>query len=288
MHHRLQYFEDNLMNKQARTLPSYKNPPVTEVALRIQFDEIKNFDIIHPGLYYERIKKNDYVNIQTHPPLSPLLEITEKFNGSQEISAEISILQKPPLPRCWFLSSDGNRLIQLQADQFVHNWRKKSGEEPYPRYERIFRTFIDLWEDFLAFAVEQEFGDIKPNHWEVTYVNHIDKGQGWESISDFGNIFSAWSGKSTENYLPTPENIVLNTTYAFPDKQGRLYIIAQRAIRKTDNVECIQLRLIAKGKLNSNQKEDIQNALELGHEWIVQGFTDITTPEAHKIWQREV
>ena len=61
----------------------------------------------------------------------------------------------PPLPRCWFLNDTETRLIQLQADRFIHNWRKVTGKEEYPRYEAIRDEFIDRWDEFCMFLGDQ-------------------------------------------------------------------------------------------------------------------------------------
>ena len=272
------------MAKKTQNLPSYKNPPVTEVVIGVQFDQLQNFSILHHGLYFERIKEN-YPKFEAHPPLSETKEIFGEPSRAVEIVPHFSNM--PPLPRSWFLVADGNKLVQLQQDYFIHNWRKVKGDEKYPRFNNICKEFISLWNDFLKFIQEQKLGNVLLNQWEITYVNHIDKGDIWNSLGDLGNVFNCFTNKFSKKYLPVPEKVVLNSTFAFPEKFGRLYVTLQPAMRKRDNVECLQLRLTAKGRLASNNSKSINQALDLGHEWIVLGFTDLTTNQAHKFWGRE-
>jgi hypothetical protein len=106
-------------------------------------------------------------------------------------------------------------------------------------------------------------------------------------MNDIPNLFPCWSGKSSEGYLPIPENITFNVTYAFPEKLGRLHISLQPAIKMPEGSPLLRLTLTARGKLESSDTESILDSLDLGHEWIVRGFTDFTSSEAHKMWKRK-
>jgi len=256
---------------------------VTEVVIGVQFDQLQNFILQH-GLYYESIKAQ-YPKFEAHPPLSKTKEIFGESSRAAEIVSRFSNI--PPLPRSWFLDADGNKLVQLQEDHFFHNWRKVKGGEEYPRFSNIRKEFISLWHDFLKFTQEQKLGKVKVNQWEITYVNHIVKDDIWNSLSDLGNVFNCFSDKFSKNYLPVPENFVLNSTFSFPEKFGRLYLALQPALRRSDSVEILQLKLTAKGRINSNEPEVLNKSLDMGHEWIVLGFTDITTNNAHNIWKLE-
>jgi hypothetical protein len=45
------------------------------------------------------------------------------------------------------------------------------------------------------------------------------------------------------------------------------------------------LKLAAQARVDST--EQVSDFFDLGHEWIVRGFADITTPDVHKIWERK-
>ena len=271
------------MPKRKRTLPDYDNPPVTEVVISVQFDKLNKFGIVHPGLYWNRIRKN-YPKFEEHPPLQ---SIFEKFDDKEPQVQEVEFSTVPPLPRIWFLDESGNRLVQLQSTRFIHNWRKITGEEDYPRYERIRKEFSELWKDFLNFVSEQKLGEVKPNHWELTYVNHIQKGDGWNSPKDLGKLFPCMSDHNKESFLPEPEHINFKSVYIFPKVLGRLYISFASALRRSDLADIIRLDLTARGRLDSPDTSSIMCGLDNGHEWIVRGFTDFTSSEAHKIWKRK-
>lgn len=272
--------------KERTPLPSYKKPPVTEVVVGVQFNELVNFSSIHYGLYHQRVLEK-YPLFQELAPIDSTFEFFGEDDKVFQASPKTTFYQTPPLRRGWFLEKEQNRLIQLEPEHFFHNWRKVTGQEGYPRYESIKDEFKNLWNDFLDFSKEQNFNEIKVNQWEVTYVNHIDIHEGWETLGDMKNIFSQWSGDTTEGFLPIPEFVEMKERYAFPEQKGRLHISLNRAIRQRDNKECFLFRLTARGRLETSKTDDILDCLDRGREWIVKGFTDLTTTNAHNLWKRE-
>jgi len=273
------------MDSQTKPIPSFKNPPVTEVVLGVQYDKLKSFNSLHYGLYGSKVA-GKYPKYSDRPPLDSTFEL---FGDKQKtFMKEVKMYTMPPLRRGWYIEREKNRLIQLDPEHFFHNWRKITGEESYPRYHEIREEFLGLWGDFISFCKELVSEEIKPNHWEVTYVNHIDKNEGWENLDDLENIFVQWSRKLTDGFLTVPETLEIKQTYAFPEQKGRLHVVLQPAIRHRDNKECLLLRLTARGRLDSSEPETVSRHLDMGREWIVRGFTDLTTPKAHKLWQREV
>jgi len=101
-------------------------------------------------------------------------------------------------------------------------------------------------------------------------------------------VISNWSGGPSGDFLPEPEMVRLNTIFLMPDKRGRLHVIMQPAIRQLDGKEVLQLNLTARGRPKSSTLDDILGWFDLGHEWIVRGFTDFTTREMHTVWRRKV
>jgi uncharacterized protein (TIGR04255 family) len=271
------------MPKAKEPFPYYTKPPVNEVVIGVQFDTLEKFTAVYPGLYWQRIKDR-YPQSSVHSPIATLIETFENL-PDPHVQQHLQLSSTPPLPRCWFLDSAGNQLVQLQPERFLHNWRKVTGEEVYPRYNNILPEFEKLWKDFLDFAASENLGEVKPNQWEVTYVNHIYQGEGWNTLEDANKLFPAWSSESSQDYLPQPERINLDLTYAFPDDLARLHISLTPAYTRKDNRMLLRLNLTARGRLESTDHQSLLRCLGLGHEWIVRGFTDFTSPEAHALWE---
>jgi len=114
-------------------LPDFRKPPVTETVLSLQFEPLGGLTAAHLGLMWQRFRPQ-LPEVEEHPPLPPVFE---KFEPPSPAQVEVTIEEKPPVPRLWFLNPPKTELIQIQVDRFIHNWRKMQGMEPYPHYEPI-------------------------------------------------------------------------------------------------------------------------------------------------------
>lgn len=266
-----------------RPLPDFADPPVIETVLGMQFAPLAEFSIPYLGLYWAKIR-SFYPRCEIQPALVPAFEEFETQRTGSPVGIE---LVSEPTVRCWFIDQSSTRLIQVQKDRFIQNWRKVKGDEVYPRYSRLKPEFRSAWQRFCEFLEEEKLETPDVNQCEVTYVNHIELGKGWRSYGEIQKVVAYWSGTSSGDFLPEPEIVHLNTTYVIPNKRGRLYITMQPAIRQQDAKEVLQLNLTVRGRPSSSQLEDILEWFDLGHEWIVRGFTDFTTKEMHRVWGRK-
>jgi uncharacterized protein (TIGR04255 family) len=269
-------------SSQAHTIRDYDKPPVIETVLSIQFTPIHEFTVLLFGIFWNKIRK-EYPHSEFRPPLGQTKEEFGKFPKSSDLGFE---LVTEPSIRCWFVHADRNQLIQIQKDRFIYNWKKASDEEEYPRYERIKERCLFEWNRFLEFLEEEKLGKPAANQCEVTYVNHIDYEKGWKTFGELSKLISPWSGSYSGTFLPMPETVGLNVSYLLRENQGRLYISMQSVIRARDAKEVLQLSLTARGAPASSTTDDIFRWLDVGHEWVVEGFTDFTTPAFHQRWGR--
>jgi len=267
-------------------LPSFKNPPVTEVVLGVQFDPLEGLTTPHIGEYRRRVVEH-YPHLREMLPLQRSSETFEEPRPKKEPMFSVSAGGLPPLRRCWFVDANGNNMVQLDAEHYCYNWRNNTGTEVYPRYESVRAEFQRVWSDFLEFVSMEDIGEVKANHWEVTYVNHIDRGKAWESLDEFDRRLRIWPSSPPTRFLPPTEAVQITLVYPFPEEKGRLRISAQNAIRKVDEQECVLLKMIAKGRIDSPEVKDVLHYFDLGREWIVRAFADITTDESHALWGKE-
>ena len=125
----------------------------------------------------------------------PLESEVEQFAGThpQRVKISMEIGERPPLPRLWFRNAIGDELIQVQPSRFIKNWRKAEGSEEYPRYDRVIKPAFERdFALFKAFTEDQGLAPLIVNQCEVTYVNHIVCGEGWETMGDVEKVFSMW------------------------------------------------------------------------------------------------
>jgi hypothetical protein len=93
---------------------------------------------------------------------------------------------------------------------------------------------------------------------------------------------------NNRRFLPSPINIAWQTNFTLPEKKGRLTLNLQEAIRTEDKVPLFVLELTARGLGEPSSKNAFREWFDVAHEWIVRGFTDLTTLEVQKVfWERE-
>lgn len=266
-----------------QTLPDFRDPPVNETALSIQFAPVPKFGAQYFGLYWAKIR-HEYTRSQALPPLP---SATEEFEAGSRVPPQfgIQLINEPEL-RCWFWDDTGNRLVQLQHDRLIYNWRQIRGDENYPRYPSIRDALKVEWLRFSDFLEGEHLEKPKVNQCEVIYVNHIEYGKGWNGYGELNRVVAPWSGDSSGTFLPVPERVNMETHYLLPDRLGRLHISMQPVIRGRDTQEVLQIMLTARGAPKSSSIDDIFDWLDLGREWVVKGFADFTTDSMHKIWGR--
>lgn len=252
-------------------LPEFENPPVSEVVCGIVFEPVEQFAIHHVGLFWEVVKDE-----------FPICENAARLGFSP---AQLDL--KDYLPRVWFVCKEQDRLIQLQNDRFFFNWRKTEIEEFYPRYRKIIKAFGDNLGRFKSFLKENNLGSIKPKRCELSYINHIPQGDGWESLGDIAFVFRDFAWDSSERFLPEPDHLEGQAVFLMEKELGTLSIKLQRAERKEDKLPTLRLDISAHGLGEDKSMAAVWSWFEIAHKWIVKGFADVTTKDVQEsCWQR--
>jgi uncharacterized protein (TIGR04255 family) len=262
--------------------PDYDNPPVVETVLSAEFAPVTQWQVPHFGLFWHQIR-HDYPQCEVKPALSSTVE---EFEIPQPKDGDplLQLLDQPPI-RCWFVAD--TTLVQVQNDRLIYNWRKGQSTLPYPRYDTSVRPgFEKLWRQFITFLQGEAIQPPQVVQCEVTYVNHLPRGEGWHSFNDLAAVFPWWSGVKSNAFLPAPEAIRWNISFIMPEKLGRLRVSLVPGVRRSDGREILQLSLTARGNPENSTIEGVLSWFDLGRDWIVRGFTDMTSPDMHRLWQR--
>lgn len=277
------------MPQRPAKLPDFKNPPLVEVAMSVQFDELSNFRSVHAGLLWEKFRKK-FPQFAEQPEIPPKFET---FGGKRQSLTRPQIklvhAQTPSVPRYWFLDKNGNELIQFQQNKFVHNWRKNNNRSlQYPRYEHIRSKFSAELRKINAFLRENELGKIVPNQAEITYVNMIELPGNRDPWTNFGTVFNHWTNNRYQSKFGNLEHSNFSMQFVSNDENGdpfgRLYTSASPAV--SDEHYCIRFELVFRG---SPKKQNVKSTLELldaGREKIIFAFAEMTTPALHRHWER--
>jgi uncharacterized protein (TIGR04255 family) len=255
---------------------------VIETLLSVQFAQLEKFSIPYFGLFWNEIREA-YPGHAIKPPLGQQVEQFGAPPGPPTLGFAIT---QEPLARCWFISREDDQLIQVQRDRFIRNWRKGPQTPEYPEYSVLRPRFEADWLRFVRFLEREQLGRPEVNQCEVSYINHIPIGAGESSFGKLEGVLKILSDNPNRGFLPEPEILVLNTSYIMHDKRGRLYVSLNPAIRLDDGERVLQLTLTARGRPASTSHADVMAWLDLGHEWVVNSFADLTTRSMHDRWER--
>jgi uncharacterized protein (TIGR04255 family) len=72
------------------------------------------------------------------------------------------------------MSEDKHRLVQVQSDRFVYNWRKVEGQGRYPRLNDVLPEFWDRCQVFQTLLADRGLPPLSLNQCELSYFNIID------------------------------------------------------------------------------------------------------------------
>jgi uncharacterized protein (TIGR04255 family) len=268
-------------------LPSYADPPVTEVVVGVSVAELSALTVPHLGLLWSTKFRSSFPKIEEHPPYDPPVE---RFDSPlQGPDPSFRFTGVPPLPRLWLLSEDDQELLQVQKNWFACNWRKVKPDAVYGRWpsrREAFQKWLSALQDYV---VENKLGELKPLQCEVTYINHVAPAAGWSRHGELPKILKV-AADLDGGFLPEPEQMQVAAQYVIPDNEGRpvgrLHISSQPAFRREDNTPIFVLNLTVRSKPEGEGLEGVLRSLDRGREWIVRGFAQITSPAMQDVWGR--
>jgi uncharacterized protein (TIGR04255 family) len=219
------------------------------------------------------------------PPLSPQFERFGEADAWRAIGFQLRVTQDIS-SRLQIRNATGDRMLQVQNGRLHYNWLGQAGGA-YPRYEKVRPEFDRLLAEFLRFLADESLGEMQPNQWEVTYVNHIPKGTVWNAPDDWAELFHCL-GKFPAHGAPVEmESFGGEWHYLIPPRQGRLHVKFEHGRQaEQKGAEILVLTLTARGPVQDQggQKLSLDQGLDLGHETIVTTFRELTSEPAHRYW----
>jgi uncharacterized protein (TIGR04255 family) len=264
--------------------PSFRNPPVVEVAIGLQFEPL-GMASVHFGQFSKEVLDANWPFASDAPPVPDQVEtFSERRFHWPKLAFRVQ--SAPFVSRVQFQNVDRDRMIQVQDTRFIYNWIRKN--ETYPRYAKIREEFDRLFSEFWEFTKRAKLATLQLNQWEVTYVNHVPPDGLWKTPADIPQIFPALV-KSPEPYGNTAfESLVAEWRSEIAPQLGRLYINLQvQKIQSSDEppADVLVATLAARGPVDQNQ--DWSTGIDRGHTTIVNSFADISSKMAKSTWGDE-
>ena len=258
------------------TATTFRNPPIDEVVCSVYFASERPMRTVDIGVYWESIQ-SDFPGVSDQAPIA----IIKTVAAQQEIEIDIPTL--PPLRRVWFESADGTRLIQIQSGQFHYNWRRRQGNQQYPRYEKVVTEFLDAWERFSSWSKDHGPGNLKPSQYELSYINQLSGANGLTTPGRCHELLR-YMAKIDNGTLPEPVGISNDLIFPVSEGNGQFHISTRQGIRIPESIPVITVRLTARGY---SEKSSLRDWFANARNLIVSSFRDLTTAKAHEIWGLE-
>lgn len=270
--------------------PSFASPPVTEVVIASRFQPVDASSLLTTADLARSAASTGHDVIEERPGYDAPAERFGPASPGTQLSLEV--LAGPPPTRYWFRNDVGDELLQLQPNWLAANWRKVAPTAEYGRWDSRWSAFA-RW----AEAVESTLrGDVQPlvhDQVEVTYVNHIETRGVWSTHADASDVFSFLADADRRGYefLGDPEQSTSDMQFLIPHPAegrpiGRLHVSVRPVFKRPTHERVFLMNLTARGAPLAPDLQGVKGFADLGHEWIVRAFADLTTQAMHTAWGR--
>jgi uncharacterized protein (TIGR04255 family) len=266
----------------------FRTPPVIETLQGLFFRPLARFTSAHQGLLWAKYFRSEFPHLEEKACLEEVIEpFGDEIASSRAMGIRVS--DKPESPRLWAKSKDDAKVLQIQRNAFITNWLRDNQKPAYVRYDDRKNEFAERLKAFLQFLEEEKIEECVPTSCMMTYVNHIEIDSLDMEPLRASEVFSFFKEGMENAWLPKPDQLAVNLSYPLPDQRGRLHLQVNPAVKKSKDSQKFVMRIdvTARGKPAEKTIEGALAWFELGHEWIVRGFKDITRPSWHLKWGLE-
>jgi len=258
----------------------YKNPPVVETVLSVQFNPLANFGAGQLGSYWKELGA-DWPHVADAPAVDPVFERFESEKTWESAAFNVKFSQQVDV-RLQIRNAAMDRMIQVQNGRFFYNWLGKAGVE-YPSYELVRPEFDEHWEKFREFVISRsDESFVQPNQWEIIYVNHLPHGTVWKELSDLPEVMTFLRQPKLSDLSLSPKGLGCEWQYEVCPNKGMLYVKLGMS-QKENEPPNIVMTLLARGPI-VEKASSLDDGLELGHTTITKAFDRFTSPSAQEYW----
>lgn len=250
----------------------FRKPPLIEVVFRINI-EMREFSLVHFGLYWQHIKERFPAPVETFTGLTLAEDYSYVLNS----------------PNLIYLSSEENKLIQLREDSFSYHCR--CIDKTYEHFSVLFKEFLNEWNTFKSWWAEQNKKQIKVEGYSLEYINLLSRNSSdWKSHEDSKKLFNFLSnninisvGSPISCSCKLNFNLLDNASVLSVSLEPRIIKTSEGKDEKTENILFFLLSVDG----FEQESNSIESWFKSSHESIISSFLDLTTKEAKEKWGYE-
>ncbi len=262
----------------------FARPPVDEVVLSVLFKPLDRFLAPHLGEIWQEFKKSGFVYTTAQGPVPPAIE-----SFSDQIpEPHVHISNVPDFDRILFIHEGEDQILQVQRDRFTFNWRKIEGGQRYPGFSDIFASFEDFYTCFRESLKNQGIGEITPLQYELSYINQLLHGDGWNTLDDIARIYNMFADLlQSHPFWADAEFLNLRTSFPIADLHGRLHLGIGNQVKIPERKQTLQTDLTMRG-FPENKEDAMETWFKLSRDRIREKFTSMFTEDIQtRVWGRK-
>lgn len=259
------------MNTTEQRTIEFENPPIHEIVCGVLFDSIKELQLGHFGILWQKFRP-DFTQVQNQHPIAPVSQ--EDFDDHTKL----------PPQRIWFVHRDDNEVIQVQFNRFLHNWRKQRSDDEYPGYETVVDNFERYLSGFQEFLTEEHLENLVAKQYELTYIDHILQNEGWETLNNLEKALPSFASLKSQNMYSTAiREINWQMVFGLPHDFGQLQLSIRSGQRTSDNLPLLRIEFTA----HSNQPyKPRRKWFDYAHNVILEHFSNLMSDDIQERWGR--
>lgn len=259
------------------------NPPVVEVVLGVQFVTLPRITSSHYGVFWAKyLDANEWPEATDAGPLPEQFEMFDARPAWGQPQVRL-MLAPPEAPRVMFRSADEERVIQIQPNRFLYNWRRRT--QGYPSYDRVREGFERYFGSFEKMVGDRKLGELLLNQWEVTYVDRIPAGDLWQRPADWHRVIPGLIPPPPRGVTVALDGVNGEWHYEMPDRRGRVHVaVGQGTPEKQGGEPPLVITTTVRGPIGEAGTADWQTGIELGHAAAGEIFFAVTSAAAQTAW----
>ena len=263
----------------------FARPPVDEVVLSVLFKSLDKLLAPHLGTIWQEFKKEGFLEVVEQPPVMPTIE---NLSPSDQ-EPELQLSNVPSFSRIWFIHEQQYHIIQVQRDRFTFNWRKLEPDQRYPGFSSIFEKFTKFYCLFGRIIESLNIGKLGTLQYELTYIDHLMHGAGWDTLIDVGKIYNPFSvSQSSNSFWTNAESVFLRTSFPVENLNGRLHVAISHRLRLSDKKQTLQTDFTMRGFPHNSEFDEMTKWFRSSHSTIRDKFKCMFTEEIQTtIWERK-
>lgn len=152
-------------------IPELNDPPIEEVVCGFVFEPVAELDTLEHGIYWQEVASR-------YPKKALMPALAEKWSVFQGVA---------PI-RSWLIAEAEDFLLQIQADRFYVNWRRRSGN--YPRFrdrgseQGLCSRALHEFEAFSEFVGRRLNVPLVPKRIELHKQDVLSRPKHWSNWND--------------------------------------------------------------------------------------------------------